>query len=492
MMVTKSLADSNPQNQEQLLETAKLALCMLGERDVRLKEHSQRVANSCTNFCEAFGIIKSEDLHTLYLACLLHDIGYNSVPNSLIDKTQALSNEEMLLIKKHPVVGVSILSNYQGFSDVLPLVRHHHEAFDGSGYPDAKRGEDIPIGARVIHLFDIFDKLTSVRDGEKGLTQQEAIARIRDLAGQEIDPALISKFVEFMESGSGATDNFLQRKESAFIKKCFADILQKFSAGKIVPPAMPTVVFELRNMIKREDTSVKDVSELIAKDPVISLRLISVARSPVYKGYGEIKSIQAAIPRLGFKETLSIVVGIANKCLYEAKDQQYRVIMDKMWGHSLACAYVSKLIAQSLFLDDPEAIFLMGLTHDIGKVVLLRAFSEVSKENNLNSEVIIAAIQEAHQSVGNMLLKRWGFGDEFTRVISLHEGSNFTDQTNPEILIVHLSNLLTRKMGFSFFEWDGNKTVDILSARLLGISTEVISRVEKKVTGIMNDVAHLF
>lgn len=84
-----------------------------------------------------------------------------------------------------------------------------------------------------------------------------------------------------MESHAGKAEDFLLKKQASFVKQSFADILQKFSAGKIVPPAMPRVVFELRNVIKRQASSVKDVSDILEKDPVISLRLISVAKSPV-------------------------------------------------------------------------------------------------------------------------------------------------------------------------------------------------------------------
>jgi len=491
-MSSNSVPINAPYSQEQAIETAKLVLFILGEKDTRLKEHSQRVANSCANFCEAFDILDGQDLHNICLAGLLHDCGYISVPNDLFEGKHSGSPESLLLLKKHPVVGVNILSNHRGFADILPLVRHHHEAFDGSGYPDGKKGEDIPLGARVLHLFDMLDELTSGWNGQEILTKEEALAAIHEKAGQEFDRALISKFIQFIESSSGIYDDFFSKKQTSLIKETFSAILQKFSAGKIVPPAMPQVVFELRNLIKREDVSLKDLADVLAKDPVISLCLISVAKSPVYKGYGDVKSVQAAIPRLGFKETLSIVVAIANKSLYEAKNPQHRILMDKLWGHSLACAYGSKFIAQSLLVEDPEAIFLMGLTHDIGKVVLLRAFSEAQKESNLNTEDILAAIQEAHQSIGNMLIRRWGFGDEFTRVVALHEGSNFTEQTNKEILIVHLSNILTRKIGFSFFDWDGNDPADILSAKLLGMSSESIDRVENKVKEVIRDVAHLF
>jgi len=478
--------------QEQLLEIARVVLAMLGEKDIRLKQHAERVANLCANFCENAGILSGNDLLHIYLAGLLHDTGYISIPREVLKKNQPLSAEEMLLVKKHPVVGVQILSHHRRFEALLPVVRHHHEAFDGSGYPDKKQGEEIPLGARLIHLFDCFDELTSDDRSAHGMTAEEALAAIHEKAGQEFDPGLIPKFIQFMRSDEGKAEDFLRKKQAAAVKQTFSDILQKFSAGKIVPPAMPQVVFELRHMIKRQSSSVKDVSDVLEKDPVISLRLISVAKSPVYKGYGDVKSVQVAIPRLGFKETLSIVMAISSKSLYEVKQPQFRVVLDKMWGHSLACAYASKLIAQSLALGDPETIFLMGLIHDVGKVILLRAFAEIPQEKSIDFATAMTAIQEAHQSIGNMLIKRWGFGDEFSRVVSLHEGVNFSSQTNKEILVVHLANMLTRKMGLSSFEWDGKDLVEVSSAQLLGLSSDAIGQVEEKVKEIIKDVAHLF
>jgi HD-GYP domain-containing protein (c-di-GMP phosphodiesterase class II) len=491
-MNAKSAPAATSVEQEQLIEIARVVLAMLGEKDVRLKQHAERVANLCANFCENARILRDDDLLHIYLAGLLHDTGYISIPREVLRKDPPLSEEETLLVKKHPVVGVQILSHHQRLEALLPMVRHHHEAFDGSGYPDQKQGEEIPLGARLLHLFDCFDELISNDRRAQRMTAEEALAVIQKKAGQEFDPGLIPKFIQFMGSNAGKAEDFLLKKEAAFVKQTFSDILQKFSAGKIVPPAMPQVVFELRNMIKRQASSVKDVSAILEKDPVISLRLISVAKSPVYKGYGDVKSVQAAVPRLGFKETLSIVVAISNKSIYEVKQPQFRVVLDKMWGHSLACAYASKLIAQSLALGDPETIFLMGLVHDVGKVILLRAFAETPQEKSVDFATVMAAIQEAHQSIGNMLIKRWGFGDEFSRVVSLHEGTNFSSQTNQEILVVHLANMLTRKMGLSFFEWDGKDLAEVSSAHLLGLSSEAIGQVEGKVKEIIKDVAHLF
>jgi len=491
-MAEKTHPNYSPESSQQLIEIAKLVLALLGAKDARLLEHSERVANCCANFAEATNLLRGEDLQQLFLAGLLHDIGYISAPGDLFTQKPPLTDEDWIAIKKHPVTAVGVLSNHQEFEEILPIVRHHHEAFDGSGYPDRKCAEDIPLGARILHVCDHYDRLTAgCRVGEPR-PAPEALADIREKAGREFDPALIESFIQFIESTPGAAEDFLLKKQKALIKQSFAAILQKFSSGQIVPPVMPQVVFEMRNVIRRQDAAVKDLAEVIEKDPVISLRLISVANSPVYKGYGDVKSIQAAIPRLGFKEAMSVVVAIANKSLYEARLAQHRVLMDKMWVHSLACAYASKLFAQSLSLEDPETLFLMGLTHDVGKVILLRAFAAIPQEQKLKTEVILAAIQEAHQSIGSMLLKRWGFGEEFLRIVALHEGSNFSEQTNKEILVVHLSNMLTRKMGISFFEWDGKDLAEQPSATLLGVSTDAIEAVEQKIKETVKDVSHLF
>ncbi len=477
---------------DQLLEIARMMLAALEEKDTRLRQHSERVANTCANFCESAGILADDDLHYLYLAGMVHDAGLIAAAGSLVGKNPPLSDDEAQHIKKHPVAGVRILSPVQKFEPLLAAVRHHHEAWDGSGYPDGKRGEEIPLAARILRLVDAFDDLTSTYRRPQGLPAGDALTEIQEKAGVEFDPGLVPAFKTFVESTPGMGADFMLKKQSDLMKQHFSSVLQKFSAGKIQPPAMPQVVFELRSAIKRQEATVKDVALILEKDPIISLRLISVAKSPVYKGYGEIASVQAAIPRLGFKETLSIVVAIANKSLYEAKQPQFKVALDKMWGHSIASAYASKLFAQALLMDDPETLFLMGLTHDVGKVILLRAFADISRERNFPIDIILNAIQEAHQSIGILLLKRWGFGDEFQKVVSLHEGANFSAQTNKEILVVHLANMLTRKMGYSSFEWDGSDLAGVSSATLLGLSADTIGRVEEKVKELIKDIAHLF
>jgi putative nucleotidyltransferase with HDIG domain len=474
-----------------ILEVVKTLVALLEEKDPFLRKHSERVANNCANFCEEFKIVRPEDIETIFFAGLLHDIGIVAVPLEILKRSDPLSKEEMVRIKRHPVSGEKVLSNFSYLKDLLPMVRHHHEAVDGSGYPDGIEGDKIPLGARIVGLFNYFDNLVHPRFSGKGLGIEAALEDVNSKVGQKFDKRLINNFMAFIEANSGNSEDYLLKRETASMRNIFTDILQKFTAGKLNPPVMPQVVREVQTVVKRPKSTSDELAQVIEKDPVISLRLISVANSPIYRGVTEIRNVKSALPRLGLKETLNIVLAIANKSLYSTDKVQFRILMDKLWVHSLASAYGSKLIAQNLKLNDSEKFFLMGLTHDIGKILLLKAFTEVSKEKNLNMNAITANIQEAHLSLGSLLLKRWGFDEDFINVLTHHEDQNLSPDTDIEILVVHLANMITRRIGFSLFE-DEIDFAELESAQIMKMEPETIEEIGEKIKQIISDVAHLF
>ena len=253
---------------------------------------------------------------------------------------------------------------------------------------------------------------------------------------------------------------------------------------------IPQTKSEVRSLILEVVRTL--VALLEEKDPVISLRLISVSNSPVYRGVSEIQNVKSALPRLGLKETLNIVLAISNKSLYSTDHVQFKILMDKLWVHSLASAYASKLIAQNLKLADLEKYFLMGLTHDIGKILLLKAFTDISKEKDLNMNAVTANIQEAHLSLGSLLLKRWGFDEEFLNVLTHHEDKELSPDTEKEILVVHLANMLTRKIGFSLFDDDEIDFAELDSVQILEMKPEALEDIGENIKEIISDVAHLF
>jgi HD-GYP domain-containing protein (c-di-GMP phosphodiesterase class II) len=110
---------------ECVLDVIRTLVALIQETDPFFRKHSERVANNCANFCEEFKIVGKEDIENVYFAGLLHDIGIVAIPQDLLKRADSLTDEEMILIKKHPVSGEKVLSNLSILKDVLPMVRHH-------------------------------------------------------------------------------------------------------------------------------------------------------------------------------------------------------------------------------------------------------------------------------------------------------------------------------------------------------------------------------
>jgi putative nucleotidyltransferase with HDIG domain len=490
-MAAFPMPKSESEFKEWLFELVRTLDAIVEIKDPLLRNHSKRVANNCANFCEEFKLLKEDEIFILYFAGLLHDFGLIFSPDTLLREPEEQTDDEKVQMRKHPGVGEKILSNLSTFKDLLPMIRHHHEAIDGSGYPDGLSGDEIPLGARVICIFNELDTLIFPFSKAPALSSEEAVAEIKKGGGKQFDSNLMDRFVQFVESNSGESEDYLLKKGNAPIKEIFANIIQDFSAGKIVPPVMPQVVRDVQSVIKRADSTAEDVAAVIERDPVISLRLLSVSNSPVYRGIQEIRNIKEAIPRMGLIETLNLIIAIANKSMYETDQVQLRTLMDKLWVHSLACAYGSKLIAEHLKLDDSEKFFLMGLVHDIGKSLLLKAFTEIPKIKKVNFDLIQANIQQGHLSIGGVLLRRWGFEDIFIKVVTMHESPEFSPETEKEILIVHLANMLSRTIGYSLFEEEVDFN-ELDSAKFLQMDPDTLGQIGEEVKGIIQDVAHLF
>jgi putative nucleotidyltransferase with HDIG domain len=473
-----------------MIQMARTLLAITERRDTDLKDHCLRVADNCANFCETLNFAGEEEVEAMFIVGLVHDIGLVFLPLSVLQKPEELTEEESDLVKNHPVVGESILGKLTGLNEILPLIRHHHEAFDGSGYPDGLSGEEIHFGARILCLADSYDAMRFPRSQSTGLSLEEALTEIKSKSGNQFDGDLLNKFVQFLESTAGESEGWLEKKDRSSIKQIFKKIIKNFRAGKFDVPVMPQIVHQVQRVIKNATSNVDDVAEVVEKDAVLSLRIISVANSPVYRGVQKIDSLKHAIPRIGLKETHNIIIAISVKSLYETKWAHFKNLMDALWHHSLACAYCAKLIAMELKLDDPEKYFLMGLIHDIGKTLLLRSFSDVSQSEALDIDLLKANIQEAHLSLGAGLLKRWGFGNPFVQVVLHHEDTEFSPETNKEILVTHLANMLTRKTGYSFFD-DENDLAELDSSKLLEIDPKVFDRISEEVKTIVDELKNV-
>jgi len=182
-------------NQEQFTDVVKVILKSLEEKDAYTKSHSLRVTEYALMLGTAYGLDK-DSLEQLELASLLHDIGKIGVPDRILKKPGRLTKDEFEVMKSHPTKSSEMLEDITTLKHIAPFVKHHHERFDGTGYPEGLKGQDIPIFARILLIADTFDAMTSTRPYRKGLDLEITIAELKKCSGTQFDPQLVEIFID--------------------------------------------------------------------------------------------------------------------------------------------------------------------------------------------------------------------------------------------------------------------------------------------------------
>lgn len=200
--------------------TARSILETLYQKDAYTFEHSTRVAYYATLIAKEQGLSDQEILE-LEFAALFHDVGKIGIADSILKKPGRLTAEEYEEMKKHPVNSANILQHFKPFAGLVPAVRHHHERYDGRGYPHGLKGEEIPLFSRMILVADTFDAMTSTRPYRKGLPYATAYAELMELSGTQFDPEVVRAFIRAMrkESQGQETKFYLQVLEQDFEKE---------------------------------------------------------------------------------------------------------------------------------------------------------------------------------------------------------------------------------------------------------------------------------
>ncbi|HEX6972071.1 MAG TPA: HD-GYP domain-containing protein, partial [Limnochordia bacterium] len=173
-------------------------------KDPYTKNHSQNVARYAASLARELGWSPSR-VQELHLAALMHDVGKIGVPDAILKKPGPLTPEEKAVLDEHPVIGARILSPIARLKPLLGAIRHHHEWYDGSGYPDGLAGEQIPIEARVLAVADTFDAITSDRVYRKARSPAVALGILEQAKGNQLDPELVDAFARVVEHEMGVT-----------------------------------------------------------------------------------------------------------------------------------------------------------------------------------------------------------------------------------------------------------------------------------------------
>jgi putative nucleotidyltransferase with HDIG domain len=199
----KRLLSEIGKSKESLVEMMLILVKALEERDEYTCGHSERVANLSMAIGRKLSLSRVR-IEKLRRGALLHDIGKIGIRDELLYKPGNFTLEERARMNQHPEKGHFIVLNSHLLWDLIPMIRNHHENFDGSGYPDGLRGEQIPLEARIVSLADYFDALATARPYKKPFSKEDSVAYVNSMSGKKFDPKVVKAFL-------GVVDDFYQK-----------------------------------------------------------------------------------------------------------------------------------------------------------------------------------------------------------------------------------------------------------------------------------------
>lgn len=208
--INDELQDTYDKLERSYMESIQTLRYTVEAKDSYTRGHSDRVSEYSVLIGKYMGL-SEDDLKTLRIGGLFHDIGKIGVPDSILLKTDKLTDDEYSEIKNHPTIGAHILSTATIFQNLIPIVKHHHEKYDGTGYPGKLKGEDIPLFARIAAVADTFDAMTSKRTYRNALPLDVVIAEIERCKGTQFDPKIADVFLDILNNHYDEIENIQNR-----------------------------------------------------------------------------------------------------------------------------------------------------------------------------------------------------------------------------------------------------------------------------------------
>lgn len=410
------------------------------------------------------------------------------------NRLRAILNASAMVILDHSFYAKYGLEYFKG------LLKNPHPPVLMIAPPDDTQVmvDIMEIGIRFIPKVPDYQKLL-------GLIVNNTLSQVQEKEQLKQNVLSLQLRVEELEkAGSEQKDrqdgeSYPETKPHEVKEKILDEIIFVFKRGKIELPTLPQLGVKFQEMMNK-GANIREIGKLLKQDMAISSKLISVSNSVYYRGVAENKNLRQAVNRLGLTDTKRYVDTICNRSLYATENKKFLRLLERLWEHSLACAYASQILDESLALGLEVDAFTLGLLHDIGKLLLLQIIGELQKSNkigdNIESSELLHTINTHHGKFGAALLKKWKFSENFVRAASYHNNLKAADYLSKDLLMVHFGNLMVKSMGFCMSDQEEIQPEEIdledtESARSLGLNAVMIDEFKQKVSGYMNELTGL-
>lgn len=380
----------------------------LEAKDQHVYGHARRVSG----YAMAIGRrlrLDVKEIEQIALAALLHDIGKIGTPDSLLLKPSTFTDEERNLIKLHSERGARILAGVPEMEDIVAAVRHHHENFDGTGYPEGLQGEQIPLASRIIFVADAYDAITSPRPFRQAFTHETAIELLHNGAGKTFDPEVVRAFCGL---------------------EALAKVRSSIDSGILCHRvSSDTSPHELHRR------SFADLVREVKQEPALAANVLREANAEADESTGT-ANLQNACEQLGEARVRGL---IAQNCASEF----CAPLPEQIWRHSLRCAVAAQLLAEQTGIIDAQEAYTLGLLHDIGDLLLRTLFPEemenilwFADDARIDREVTAFGVD--HAQVGQWMLQACHFPRELTSAVQTHHDAMRINA--PIALLLHVAN----------------------------------------------------
>ncbi len=314
-------------------------------------------------------------LEQISLAALLHDVGKISTPDSILLKPATLNEEERAVVRLHSERGARLLSAVPEMEEVAAAVRHHHENYDGTGYPEGLAGEQIPLASRIIHVADAYDAMTSPRPFRNALDHASAVRALANGAGTQFDPEVVAAFCG-LEALAQIRDH----------------IARGDFGSRFLPFARPHALRVL---------PLEELIRVVEREPALAAAVLRAANAGL-RPEETTMSLYAACLRLS-ADTLRNIIAKGEAC----KKPSYEA--EVLRGHSRRCAAAAMLLAEKTGVLDPDEAYTAGLLHDLGEALLRSLFPEEAESiswlgHPFTVEREVAAFGVDHAQIGQWIL----------------------------------------------------------------------------------------
>ena len=372
--------------------------------------HARRVSGYATAIGRRMRLSVHE-LEQIGLAALLHDVGKISTPDSILLKPAALNDEERAVVRLHPERGARLLAAVPEMEEVASAVRHHHENYDGTGYPEGLAGEQIPLASRIIHVADAYDAMTSPRPFRDALDHASALRALASGAGAQFDPEAVAAFCGL---------------------EALAQIRDHISRGDFGSRFLPFARPHALRLLPLEE-----LVRVVEREPALAAAVLRAANAGLRSEEATI-NLYAACSRLN-EDTLRNIISKGEAGKRSAAESEV------LRTHSRRCAAASMLLAEKTGALDPDEAYTAGLLHDLGEALLRSLFPEEAESiswlgHPFAVEREIAAFGVDHAQIGQWILDACNVPAAHTFAIQAHHDIDHVN--DPAALLLQIADAI--------------------------------------------------